>query len=165
MKSEKEGAGTTGFRWNALSTDLRKRISPIGAAFLLAALLIAFLPVPVRAMPTERMIRVEAVNYAYDPAVLYANPGDRVTIELVSKDVAHGLTIDGYPVDLRADPGQTARVTFIAGRAGSFKIRCSIACGNLHPFMTGKFVVGPNLLLFRAAGLALLVFAFGVIRK
>ena len=84
--------------------------------------------------------------------------GDRVTVELVSKDVAHGLAIDGYPVDLHADPGQTARVTFVAGRAGTFKIRCSIACGNLHPFMIGKLQVGQNTLLWRAivlSGLAL----------
>ncbi len=132
-------------------------------AFLVAALLVIFLPVPAFAAPTDRTIRVEADNYAYAPAELRVNPGDRVTIELVAKDVAHGLTIDGYPVDLRADPGQTARATFVADRAGTFKLRCSIACGNLHPFMTGKFVVGPNLLLARAAGLALLAFAFGVV--
>lgn len=133
--------------------------------FLLAALLVMFLPMPVFAAPVERTLRVEAGSFAFSPAVLRANPGDPVTVELVAKDVAHGLTIDGYPVDLHAEPGQTARVTFIAGRAGSFKLRCSIPCGNLHPFMTGKFVVGPNLLLFRAAGLALLAFVFGMERS
>ncbi len=144
---------------------MRNLISPFSLAFLLAALLVILLPVPALAAPAERTIRVEAGHYAYTPAELRVNPGDRVTIELVSKDVAHGLTIDGYPVDLRAEPGQTARVTFVAVRAGTFKLRCSIACGNLHPFMTGKFIVGPNLLLLRAAGLALLAFAFGAVRK
>ncbi len=144
--------------------NLRKHLPLPIVIFLLAALLIAALPVPVFASPTERTLRVEAGGYAYSPAVLRVNPGDRVTIELVSKDVAHGLAIDGYPVDLRADPGQTARVTFVAGRAGTFKIRCSIACGNLHPFMTGKLEVGPNLLLLRAGGLALLALAYGAWR-
>ncbi len=144
--------------------SLRKRPSIPAAAFLLAALLVIFLPAPVTAAPVERTIRVEAGKSAFSPAVLRANPGDRVTIELVAADVAHGLTIDGYPVDLHAEPGQTARVSFIAGRSGSFKIRCSIACGNLHPFMTGKFVVGPNLFFLRAAGLALLAFGFGMWR-
>ncbi|RPJ47679.1 MAG: hypothetical protein EHM21_08035 [Chloroflexi bacterium] len=143
--------------------NMRKFLSPIPLAFLLAALLVIFVPLPVFAAPTERTIRVEAGGNAYAPAELRANPGDQVTIELVAKDVAHGLTIDGYLVDLRAEPGQTARVTFVAGRAGTFKLRCSVACGNLHPFMTGKFIVGPNLLLLRAAGLALLAFAFGVV--
>ena len=133
-------------------------------AFLFAALLVIFLPAPAFAAPVERVLRVEAGGYAFSPAVLRVNPGDRVTIELVAKDVAHGLTIDGYPVDLHAEPGQTARVTFTAGRAGSFKLRCSIACGNLHPFMTGKFEVGPNLLLARAAALALLAVVYGVWR-
>ncbi len=143
---------------------MRKLFAPIPLAFLIAALLVIFLPVPAFAAPTDRTIRVEADNYAYAPSELRVNPGDRVTIELVAKDVAHGLTIDGYPVDLRAEPGQTARVTFVATRAGTFKLRCSIACGNLHPFMTGKFVVGPDLLLFRAVGLALLALIFAIFR-
>ena len=65
---------------------------------------------------------------------------------------------------LSGEPGQPARYTFTAGRAGSFKLRCSMACGNLHPFMTGKFQVGPNLLFYRAAALGLLVLLFGAWR-
>ena len=132
--------------------------------FLIAALIILLAPVPVLAAPAERVIRVEAGDYAFTPGVVRVNPGDRVTIELVAKDVAHGLSIDGYPVDLHAEPGRTARVSFTAGRPGSFKLRCSIACGNLHPFMTGRFQVGPNLLLIRAAALGLLAFGFGAWR-
>jgi heme/copper-type cytochrome/quinol oxidase subunit 2 len=130
-------------------------------AFGIAALVIALAPWPVTAQPVDRTIRVNAGDFAFAPEVLRVNPGDRVTIELVSTDVVHGLAIDGYAVDMTAEPGQTARATFIAGRAGSFKVRCSVACGNLHPFMTGKLEVGPNLLLYRAAALGLLAFAFG----
>lgn len=133
----------------------------ISLAFFLAALLVMLLPAPVLAQPAARTLRIEAGDYAFTPGVLRVNPGDVVTIELVATDVAHGLSIDGYPLDLRAEPGQTARGTFTAGRAGTFKLRCSIACGNLHPFMTGKLEVGPNLLLYRAAGLGLLAFVFG----
>jgi heme/copper-type cytochrome/quinol oxidase subunit 2 len=142
---------------------MRKFFSPITLGFFFLALLVIFLPVPALAAPVERTIRVEANQNAYSPAEVRVNPGDRVTIELVSRDVAHGLTIDGYPVDLQAEPGHTARVTFIAGRAGTFKLRCSIACGNLHPFMTGKLLVGPDLVLFRSAALALLIFVFGIV--
>lgn len=134
--------------------------------FLIAALLIAFVPLSVHAQPVERKVRIEAGDYAFSPAVIHANPGDRVTIELVSKDVVHGLSIDGYPdINLQADPGKTDRATFIVERAGTFKIRCSVACGNLHPFMTGKISIGPNLLLYRAVGLALLVVVFGAFRS
>lgn len=140
---------------------LRQSLTPAVLAFLGAALLIALAPLPVLAAPVERTIRVAAGNYAFDPGVLRVNPGDRITIELISTDVVHSLSIDGYAVEVMAEPGQTARASFVAGRAGTYKIRCAMPCGNLHPFMTGKLQVGPNLLLLRAAGLSLLAFAFG----
>jgi len=132
---------------------------------LVAALLVVFVPLTVQAQPVERGIRIEAGNYAFTPSVFHANPGDRITVELVSKDVVHGLSIDGYPdFNLQADTGKTARVTFIADRAGTCKIRCSVPCGNLHPFMTGKISIGPNFLLYRAIGLALLALVFGIVQ-
>jgi hypothetical protein len=73
-------------------------------------------------------------------------------------DVVHGLSIDGYKLATTADPGQTARLTFVADRRGSFRFRCTMTCGNLHPFMIGKLQVGQNTLLWRAillSGLAL----------
>jgi hypothetical protein len=64
--------------------------------------------------------------------------------------------LDGYDLNVIAPPGQTAHLTFVADRAGDFRFRCSVTCGALHPFMIGKLNVGPNWLLYRAAGLALL---------
>ena len=106
----------------------------------------------------ERFFHVDAGNFTYSPAVLYANPGDRVTIELASTDVVHGLYVDGYDLNVIADPGQPATLSFIADRPGTFRLRCSVTCGALHPFMTGKIQVGPNLLFWRGIGLALLAF-------
>jgi heme/copper-type cytochrome/quinol oxidase subunit 2 len=124
----------------------------------LAALVIVFAPVPSRAFaPTERNYRILASSFAYTPAIISANPGDQITIELVATDVVHGLHIDGYDISLTADPGQTARLSFVADRPGSFRFRCSVVCGQLHPFMIGKLNVGPNLLFWRAVGLATLV--------
>ena len=96
--------------------------------------------------------------FAYTPAVLHVNPGDKVTIELASTDVVHGIFVDGYNVHVTADPGQPARLSFIADRPGTFRLRCSVTCGALHPFMTGKLQVGSNLLLWRSMGLAVLAF-------
>jgi hypothetical protein len=79
-----------------------------------------------------------------------------VTVELVSTDVVHGFSLDGYNFELKADPGQTATGIFVADKAGDFRFRCSVACGNLHPFMIGKLRVGPNFLLARGIGLGLL---------
>lgn len=126
----------------------------IGAALTLAVLF-APLPLPAPA-PTERFFRVEASSFAFSPAELRVNPGDQVTVELVATDVVHGFAIYGYPVQFSADPGQPARFSFIADRNGSFRIRCITPCGNMHPFMLGKFRVGPNLLLYRASLLAII---------
>ena len=132
------------------------------AGFLSLALVVLLVPVPTGAASGERTIRIEASSYAYDPGVVSVNPGDRGTIELVARDVVHGLYLDGYGIQLRADPGQTARLTFTASRPGTFRFRCSETCGPLHPFMIGRLSVGPNLTLLRWAGLGLLASVFGL---
>jgi heme/copper-type cytochrome/quinol oxidase subunit 2 len=121
----------------------------------IAALFILFLPYPgASAAPQERLFRVEASQFAYSPGVLKVNAGDRVTIELVALDVVHGLAIDGYDIQTSADPGQTASLSFVADRQGSFRFRCTETCGNMHPFMIGKLQVGHNDLSWRAGLLA-----------
>ena len=79
-----------------------------------------------------------------------------MTLQLVSNDVVHGLYVDGYDVSVEADPGQTATLTFTADKPGSFRFRCNITCGAMHPFMIGKLNVGSNNWLYRSIGLALL---------
>lgn len=130
----------------------------------MAGLVIAFFPLRFHfSEPQEREFRIYASQYTYSPAKLSANPGDTVTIELVSKDVVHGLYIDGYGVSVTADPGQTARLTFTADRPGAFRLRCNVTCGALHPFMIGKLQVGTNDLLWRAIGLSILTALAGVL--
>jgi heme/copper-type cytochrome/quinol oxidase subunit 2 len=127
------------------------------------ALLIIFAPAPtVLSVPVDRLIRIDARSFEYTPGTIDVNPGDHVTLELVSHDVVHGLYIDGYDLNMTADPGQTARLSFVADRAGSFRFRCSTTCGVLHPFMIGKLNVGANDGLWRAIGLAVLAAFAGV---
>jgi len=124
----------------------------------LIALTMVFAPLPITsAAPAERRFRVEASSFQYTPETISVNPGDHVTIDLVATDVVHGLYLDGYDLNVTADPGQTASLSFIADRSGAFRFRCSVTCGALHPFMIGKFKVGANELLYRAIGLAVLV--------
>ncbi len=121
---------------------------------VMAGLVVAFAPLPVQSItPQARTFRIEARQFAYSPSELKVNPGDRVTIQLVSTDVVHGLYIDGYGISVQADPGQTATVTFVASKPGSFRFRCNVTCGAMHPFMIGKFTVGSNAWLYRSVGL------------
>jgi len=124
----------------------------------LVLLLILFTPLPgSSAPPSEKTFYIEASAFQFTPAEVKVNPGDRVTIELTSMDVVHGLAIDGYDVDLAAEPGQTVQTTFIADKSGVFYMRCSVACGNLHPFMLGRLRVGSNSLFIRSIGVTLLI--------
>jgi len=132
--------------------------------FIGMSLLIFFAPLPQPVqIPKDRLIRIEASSFQFIPGEIQINPGDRVTVELVSTDVVHGFSLDGYSFELKADPGQTATGTFTAGKAGVFRFRCSVACGNLHPFMIGKLQVGVNLLLFRGIALGLLAIAAALV--
>ena len=131
--------------------------------FVMAGLAVAFAPLPVPSItPQERTFRVDAQQFAYSPSELKVNPGDKVIIQLVSTDVVHGLYVDGYDISIEADPGQTQTLTFIANKPGSFRFRCNVTCGAMHPFMIGKLTVGTNNWLFRSVGLAMIT-VIGVI--
>lgn len=124
---------------------------------------IFIMPFPANAAtPTERTFHIDAQRFEYNPAIIKVNPGDRVTIELTAKDVVHGLSIDGYDLATTADPGEPAQLTFVADRQGTFRFRCTMTCGNLHPFMIGKLEVGQNSTLWRSMAFAGLVLIAGI---
>lgn len=128
--------------------------------FVMAGLVVAFAPLPVQTIaPQARTFRIDARQYAYSPSELNVNAGDTVTLQLVSTDVVHGLYVDGYDVSVEADPGQIATLTFTADISGSFRFRCNVTCGAMHPFMIGKINVGSNNWLYRSIGLSFLAVA------
>ena len=65
-----------------------------------------------------------------------------------------GTFISNRLLAVEADPGQTQTLTFVADKPGSFRFRCNVTCGAMHPFMIGKLTVGTNEWLFRSIGLA-----------
>ncbi len=122
----------------------------ITVLFVIAAMVVP-LPLPAFAAPPQtRDITVDARTFAYTPASIEIHRGDTVHLTLQAMDTAHGLSIDGYDVNLQAEPGQSAHATFVADRMGKFKFRCSISCGPLHPFMIGELRVDSKLPLGRA---------------
>jgi heme/copper-type cytochrome/quinol oxidase subunit 2 len=125
--------------------------------FVTAGLVVAFVPLPVPTTSHQvKTFRIEAGQFAYSPSELKVNPGDTVNIQLVSTDVVHGLYVDGYDISIQADPGQTTILSFVANKPGSFRFRCNVTCGAMHPFMIGRLTVGSNEWLFRSMGLALI---------
>ena len=133
------------------------------AIFISLGLLILFIPVPaVATAPTTRSFQIDAKRFEYNPAILKVNQGDVVSIDLVATDVVHGLSIDGYNLEVTADPGKTAHLTFVADQGGTFRFHCTVTCGNMHPFMSGKLEVGQNVLMWRGIALAGLALAAGI---
>lgn len=131
----------------------RLLVAASAALVMLAAIV---LPLPVMASARgDHTLLIDARTYAYEPSTVSVRRGDSITIKLESLDVVHGLYVDGYDVNLVAEPGKSATVTFLADKEGKFKFRCSVTCGALHPFMIGELNVEPNLPLMRALLLTL----------
>ena len=131
-----------------------------GTITIALVLLVLLAPLPVMgAVPQERHITVAAHNFAFEPGTVRVNRGDTLVIDLESADVVHGLYLDGYDVSTQAEPGRPGQLRFVADRDGAFRFRCNVACGNLHPFMIGKLVVGPNLTWLRAIAATVLTAA------
>lgn len=108
--------------------------------------------------PQERIITIEAKKFSYSPEIIEVNKGDKVTINLISTDVHHGLYIDGYELKTDSIPGQyEGKITFIANKTGKFSMRCSVTCGPFHPYMISYLKVKPDYRLLVSIYLILVI--------
>ncbi len=92
----------------------------------------------------EAFFEIHAKKFSFTPNVITVNRGDTVRIRLLSEDVVHGIYIDGYDVHTSAYPGNDGSIRFVADKPGRFIFRCSITCGEFHPYMVGHLRVTPN---------------------
>lgn len=128
---------------------------------LLSVALGGFLPLPAEA-PQTREFTVSARQFSYSPERISVNKGDRVILRLQPKDVSHGLYVDGYDVETHAAPKEEGTVEFVADDPGTYRFRCSLTCGVMHPFMVGEVAVEPNT-PFQGAAAGILLLALGVV--
>ena len=66
---------------------------------------------------------------------LYVPVGKPVVVDLVSEDVLHGFFIPAFRVKHDVVPGMKNHVWFVADRAGSYDLFCSVYCGTAHSNM------------------------------
>jgi len=119
----------------------------IVAIILLLAILSPLPAIVYAKANTTRDFNLQARAFEYTPSVIVVQQGDRVRLSLTATDVAHGLILDYYDVELTANPREKpATAEFIADRPGKYRFRCTVVCGPLHPFMVGELVVEPNML-------------------
>lgn len=88
-----------------------------------------------------RVVKVEAFKYGFKPDPIVVKRGEKVKLEVTSKDVAHGLGISEFGVNVAVPSGKTVSAEFIAGKAGDFPIRCTVYCGSGHGDMHGTLKV------------------------
>lgn len=91
------------------------------------------------------VVKMAAVRSTLWPTSFEARAGDTVTIHLTNieqtTDELHGLGINGYNINIVADPGETKSVTFKAEKTGVFAYYCTNFCSALHQEMQGYLLV------------------------
>jgi len=125
-----------------------------------------FLVLPNLCFAEERLIEIKAKKFSYTPNIIKVKKGDLVRVRLISEDVHHGFFLDGYNIETSAYPGVDGSVSFVANKTGRFTFRCSVTCGDFHPYMVGYLIVEPNirfytfifLVIFLGLGSILLLF-------
>jgi len=86
-------------------------------------------------------IKVEAFKYGYSPDPILVKKGDTVRILATSRDVTHGFYVKEYGINAVVKKDEETEIKFVADKAGTFDILCSIYCGAGHGSMKGKIIV------------------------
>ena len=88
-----------------------------------------------------RVIEVKASKYKFDPDPIVVKLNEKVRLVVASIDVAHGLAISEFKVNLPVPAGKTETIEFVADKEGTFHVYCSVYCGQGHAQMKGSFII------------------------
>jgi len=92
-----------------------------------------------RPQPVE--IKLTARRFEFDPHTITVQKGKPVRLLITSEDVEHGFAIDDFDVNAEVKAKRTKVVEFTPNRAGRFRFRCTVYCGDGHDEMSGELVV------------------------
>ena len=109
--------------------------------FCCAACINEFKKNPEKYISRIKEFTIVSKKYAFVPAEIKVKQNDIVKITLTSEDVAHGLAIKEYGINVSVKKGETKKIEFLADKKGTFVFRCSVFCGPGHSGMTGKLIV------------------------
>ena len=112
-----------------------------------APMLLLVLPlvvVQLRDPNSPRTIDVTLSRYAFSPDHIEVELGERVSLNVVSLDVAHGFQVKELGLNVRVPArGRTVTVEVNPKAAGTFEITCSEYCGSGHGRMKAWLIVTP----------------------
>jgi cytochrome c oxidase subunit 2 len=95
----------------------------------------------VHSQPAERVIRVRAYKFSYEPDEIALKLNEPVVLEFTSSDVVMGFNAPDFGVRATIIPGQTARVRLVPDKRGEFLFHCDVFCGDGHEDMAGTITV------------------------
>lgn len=93
------------------------------------------------AQTSERIVKITAHKFEYEPSEIHLKVGEPVVLELTSKDVTHGFNIPDFGLRADLEPGETVRVRLVPEKAGTFEFHCDNFCGIDHENMSAAIIV------------------------
>src|SRR3982751_5848368 len=91
--------------------------------------------------PRAKVIKISAKRFDCSPGRLILKKGQRVVLELTSRDVVMGFNLPDFKVRGDMIPGKVTRVEFTPDKTGEFTFLCDIFCGSGHEEMHGRITV------------------------
>jgi len=89
----------------------------------------------------ERVIRIVAKKFEFNPSEITLKKGEPVVLELTSEDVTMGFAASDLNVDVEIPPGKVTVVRLVPDKEGTFGFHCDVFCGDGHEDMGGRIVV------------------------
>jgi heme/copper-type cytochrome/quinol oxidase subunit 2 len=111
---------------------------PLVAVLLCSALVAG--PHAARPVPAHECT-ITANEFAFSPSRLDVKQGEIVRVAFHAVDIPHTFAIDEYRINKRAAIGQTIVFEFVADKAGTFTIYCSLTADERCRRMKGELVV------------------------
>lgn len=93
--------------------------------------------------PGKYQVIMIASTWAFNPKEISVPAGSEVTFKITSRDVTHGMMIEGTTVNIMILPGQVSEVTHVFDRPGTYLFVCHEYCGVGHQAMSGQITVTP----------------------
>lgn len=98
-----------------------------------------------------RTFNITVEQWAFHPAVIKVNPGEKIRFYVKSNDVFHGFAVNELKVNYSIPSDKTVQInTVVPAEAKDqiYSMYCSVFCGIGHPYFKGQIIVGnPNNLI------------------
>jgi cytochrome c oxidase subunit 2 len=120
-----------------------RRLNRFGPTLLLALALIVVTQVP-EAADSIRTVDVRLSRYAFAPEHIEVRLGERVRLNLVSLDRAHGFRVKELGLNTHVPAGASVTLELRPTQPGTFEITCSVYCGVGHGRMKASLIVRPG---------------------